>query len=62
MVSVAGFEPAVSWFPTKWINQTFPHTEKLQNTGGSCGIRTHGPFSESPVFKAGAIDHSAKLP
>ena len=27
MVSVAGFEPAVSWFPTKWINQTFPHTE-----------------------------------
>ena len=35
MVSVAGFEPAVSWFPTKWINQTFPHTESnvfLQGT------------------------------
>ena len=29
MVSVAGFEPAVSSFPTKRINQTFPHTEKL---------------------------------
>lgn len=31
-------------------------------TGGSCGIRTHEPLSESPVFEAGALVHSAKLP
>ena len=34
MVSVAGFEPAVSWFPTKWINQTFPHTETMVDPDG----------------------------
>ena len=30
--------------------------------GGGGEIRTHGPGSQSPVFKAGAIDHSATPP
>jgi putative Holliday junction resolvase len=29
---------------------------------GGGGIRTHGPVSETPVFKTGAIDHSATPP
>lgn len=29
---------------------------------GSGEIRTHGPIAEAPVFKTGAIDHSATLP
>lgn len=29
---------------------------------GSGEIRTHGPGKEAPVFKTGAIDHSATLP
>ncbi len=43
MVSVAGFEPAVSWFPTKWINQTFPHTEKLK-LAEAVGFEPTDPF------------------
>jgi hypothetical protein len=30
--------------------------------GGSGEIRTHEPFSEPPVFEAGALDRSATLP
>ena len=29
---------------------------------GESGIRTHGPISESPVFKTGAFNHSAISP
>ena len=29
--------------------------------GGEGGIRTHGTFVRSPVFKTGAFDHSADL-
>src|SRR5665647_2087219 len=32
------------------------------NLGGSGEIRTHGCRKTSPVFKTGAIDHSATLP
>src|SRR5262245_45164770 len=31
------------------------------NDGGG-GIRTHGPLARTPVFKTGAIDHSATPP
>ena len=52
MVSVAGFEPAVSSIPTKWINQTFPHTEKLTYLVPEAGIEparlSAGDF-ESPA-------------
>ena len=34
----------------------------LLNVGGSGEIRTHGPISESLVFKTRAIVHSATLP
>ena len=30
--------------------------------GGGGGIRTHGPLARTPVFKTGAIDHSATPP
>jgi hypothetical protein len=32
------------------------------NRCGRGEIRTHGPREETPVFKTGAIDHSATLP
>jgi hypothetical protein len=31
-------------------------------TGGRRGIRTHGGIAPSPVFKTGALNHSASLP
>ena len=31
-----------------------------KNGGGE--IRTHGPVTQTPVFKTGAIDHSATPP
>ena len=30
--------------------------------GGGGEIRTHGPITQTPVFKTGAIDHSATPP
>src|SRR5437868_5134056 len=32
------------------------------NTGGRGGIRTHGALAGTPVFKTGALNHSATLP
>lgn len=32
----------------------------IQRGGGE--IRTHGPVAQTPVFKTGAIDHSATPP
>ena len=34
----------------------------VKNLGGRGEIRTHGPVSETPVFRTGALDHSATLP
>ena len=73
MVSVAGFEPAVSWFPTKWINQTFPHTESnvfLQGTRSKTSkywrkLWDSNPrtlFKGSPAFETGPIGLSGTLP
>jgi hypothetical protein len=31
-------------------------------TGGRGGIRTHGTLAGTPVFKTGALNHSATLP
>jgi hypothetical protein len=33
-----------------------------QHTGGRGGIRTHGTLAGTPVFKTGALNHSATLP
>jgi hypothetical protein len=33
-----------------------------QSTGGRGGIRTHGTLAGTPVFKTGALNHSATLP
>src|SRR5207244_5369576 len=32
------------------------------NSGGRGGIRTHGTLAGTPVFKTGALNHSATLP
>jgi hypothetical protein len=34
----------------------------LDASGGRCEIRTHGAVAGTPVFKTGALDHSANLP
>ena len=34
----------------------------LNTCGGRGGIRTHGTLSRTPVFKTGALNHSATLP
>ncbi len=34
----------------------------LPVNGGGGEIRTHGPLTRTPVFKTGAIDHSATPP
>ena len=33
-----------------------------QHSGGRGGIRTHGTLAGTPVFKTGALNHSATLP
>jgi hypothetical protein len=35
---------------------------KNRNFGGRGGIRTHGTLAGTPVFKTGALNHSATLP
>src|ERR1700686_328582 len=35
---------------------------KIHGTGGRGGIRTHGTLAGTPVFKTGALNHSATLP
>ena len=34
----------------------------ISNFGGGGEIRTHGPVAQTPVFKTGALDHSATPP
>ena len=36
--------------------------EEMQSIGGRGGIRTHGTLAGTPVFKTGALNHSATLP
>jgi hypothetical protein len=35
---------------------------QAQPLGGRGGIRTHGTLAGTPVFKTGALNHSATLP
>jgi hypothetical protein len=37
-------------------------TRENQHIGGRGGIRTHGALAGTPVFKTGALNHSATLP
>ena len=37
-------------------------TPIINYVGGEGGIRTHGPRERTPVFKTGALDHSATSP
>ena len=37
-------------------------TQRKQRCGGRGGIRTHGTLAGTPVFKTGALNHSATLP
>jgi hypothetical protein len=38
------------------------HVLRQYHTGGRGGIRTHGTLAGTPVFKTGALNHSATLP
>src|SRR6266851_3021414 len=49
----------VAAFATKWLAR--PTLDK-QHNGGRGGIRTHGTLAGTPVFKTGALNHSATLP
>ena len=42
--------------------QTRHESQGPTGWSGGGGIRTHGPLARTPVFKTGAIDHSATLP
>jgi hypothetical protein len=45
------------------INDKKPYyTTISMRTGGRGGIRTHGTLAGTPVFKTGALNHSATLP
>jgi hypothetical protein len=44
----------------KMSNSGPPETGKAD--GGRGGIRTHGTLAGTPVFKTGALNHSATLP
>jgi hypothetical protein len=39
-----------------------PKKMSKQCHGGRGGIRTHGTLAGTPVFKTGALNHSATLP
>ena len=43
-------------------NQAERQMLDTENTGGEGGIRTPGTLSGTPVFKTGAINHSATSP
>ena len=60
MERVTGFEPvSLAW---KAKAQPIDQTRIIQQFGGECGIRTHGPFYRSFAFQANAIGHSANSP
>src|SRR6516165_3004873 len=52
MLLLLGFmsEPGIEWNALKHCS------------GGRGGIRTHGALAGTPVFKTGALNHSATLP
>ena len=44
------------------LRKKAPWRVLLFSTSGSGGIRTHGPVSQTPVFKTGTFDHSVTSP
>ena len=49
--------------PASWIRPvTCASRSDKRHTGGRGGIRTHGTLAGTPVFKTGALNHSATLP
>ena len=60
---------AVKGPPKKWLvgigqrQIRYVESSRVFNlTGGRGGIRTHGTLAGTPVFKTGALNHSATLP
>ena len=45
-----------------WINSDTLGSVRIRASGGRGGIRTHGGLAPTPVFKTGALNHSATLP
>jgi hypothetical protein len=50
--------PSTDWRQSK--SQSSQYVKWL--FGGRGGIRTHGTLAGTPVFKTGALNHSATLP
>src|SRR5207248_3672175 len=63
----AGFGPFIAG-PSRAFVHLFVRCQPVQNKtnvvqfGGRGGIRTHGALAGTPVFKTGALNHSATLP
>ena len=48
--------------PPSARTQDRPAISPVSDAGGRGGIRTHGTLAGTPVFKTGALNHSATLP
>ena len=46
----------------RWCTKILNLPIKSAGSGGRGGIRTHGTLAGTPVFKTGALNHSATLP
>jgi hypothetical protein len=55
MIPVAAWQEQREW-------ETFKSNPAKRGAGGRGGIRTHGGLAPTPVFKTGALNHSATLP
>jgi hypothetical protein len=58
MAESNGFEPLRRFLNDSLANCWFNHSPNSPLFGGSGEIRTHGPISESSVFKTGAINRT----
>jgi hypothetical protein len=58
----AGIEPASQVPQTCILSIELREHGRISFQRGGGEIRTHGPITQTPVFKTGAIDHSATPP
>jgi hypothetical protein len=55
-------ESSIARQPADFTVNSDTTTNRGKHTGGRGGIRTHGTLAGTPVFKTGALNHSATLP
>jgi hypothetical protein len=55
--------PTTSWYVRLYVDlKSGKNINNINSIGGRGGIRTHGTLAGTPVFKTGALNHSATLP